>query len=186
MATVGQFPATLDDLYREPGKAELIGGRIVRLMATGRKPHQVAFSIARSLYDYAQQTGRGEAYADNMGFAVPMLASGRESFSPDAAYFSGPFPANPMRFIEGPPTFAAEVRSENDYGDAAEAEMADKRADYFEAGTLVVWDVDPIAECIHAYRASDPTTPTTFRRGQIADAEPAAPGWRVAVDWIFG
>ena len=186
MATVGQSRATLDDLYRESGKAELIGGRIVQLMATGRKPHRVAFRITRSLDDHAQQTGRGEAYADNMGFTVPMLASGRESFSPDAAYFIGPFSANPMRFIEGPPTFAAEVRSENDFGDAAEAEMADKRADYFEAGTLVVWDVDPIAECIHVYRTSDPTTPTTFRHGQLADAEPAVPGWRVAVDWIFG
>ena len=186
MATVGQSRATLDDLYREPGKAELIGGRIVPLMATGRKPHRVAFRITRSLDDYAEQSGRGEAYADNMGFAVPMLTSGRESFSPDAGYFSGPFPVNSMRFIEGPPTFAAEVRSESDYGDAAEAEMADKRADYFEAGTLVVWDVDPIAECVHVYRASNPTTPITFRRGQLADAEPAVPGWRVAVDWIFG
>jgi Uma2 family endonuclease len=60
-----------------------------------------------------------------------------------------------------------------------------KRADYFAAGTLVVWDVDPLAECIHVYRLSDPTTPTTYVRGQVAEAEPAVPGWRVAVDWIF-
>ena len=46
-----------------------------------------------------------------------------------------------MRFIEGSPDFAAEVRSENDYGDDAELEMAEKRADYFAAGTQVVWDV---------------------------------------------
>ena len=65
-----------------------------------------------------------------------MLSSGRESFSPDAAYFLGPFPSNPMRFLVGPPIFAVEVRSENDYGPAAEAAMADKRADYFEAGTV--------------------------------------------------
>ncbi len=53
-----------------------------------------------------------------------------------------------MRFIEGPPTFAVEVRSENAYTPAAEIEIAAKRADYFAAGTLVVWDVDPIAETI--------------------------------------
>jgi Uma2 family endonuclease len=64
--------------------------------------------------------------------------------------------------------------------------MAEKRADYFQAGTEVVWDVDTVAECIHVYRASDPEHPTTFRRGDVADAEPAVPGWRVAVDWIFG
>ena len=72
-----------------------------------------------------------------------------------------------MRFIDGAPTFAVEVRSEEDYGPAAQREMAAKRADYFEAGTLVVWDVDPVART-------------------IADAEPAVPGWKVSVDDIFG
>jgi Uma2 family endonuclease len=185
MSAVRQARATLDDLYRTPGKAELIGGRIVHQMATGRKPGRVGFMITRSLDDHARQVSRGEAYPDNVGFAVPELPSGRESFSPDASYYDGPLPANPMRFIEGPPTFAAEVRSENDYGPAALAEMADKRADYFAAGTQVVWDVDPLAECIHVYKASNPTQPTTYRRGDLAEAEPAVPGWRVAVDWIF-
>jgi Uma2 family endonuclease len=90
-----------------------------------------------------------------------------------------------MRFIENPPTFGAEVRSENDYGPAAEVALADKRADYFAAGTLVVWDVDPEAEVVHVYRSSNPFQPETFRRGQIADAEPAVPGWRMPVDEIF-
>ena len=38
MSRVEQAPATLEDLYREPGKAELIGGRIIRFMATGILP----------------------------------------------------------------------------------------------------------------------------------------------------
>jgi Uma2 family endonuclease len=185
MATDTTTQATLDDLYREPGKAELIGGRIVHLMPTGRKPNRVAGRIYRRLDDYAEAIGQGEAYTDNMGFTVPELSSGRESFSPDASYYHGPFTEDEMRFIEGPPTFAAEVRSENNYGDAAEAAMAAKRADYFEAGTLVVWDVDPVAKCLHVYRAADPTVPTTYGRGQVAEAEPAVSGWRVAVDALF-
>jgi len=185
MSRVSQARATLDDLYRTPGKAELIGGRIVHQMATGRTPNRVAGRIYRSLDEYAERTGKGEAYTDNMGFAIPELPSGRESFSPDASYYDGPMPADRMRFIEGPPKFAAEVRSENDYTDAAEADLADKRADYFAAGTLVVWDVDPLAECVHVYRASDPTNPATYQRSDMAEAEPALPGWRVAVDWIF-
>src|ERR1043165_2896556 len=97
--------------------------------------------------------GRGVAHADGVGYAVAELPSGRESFSPDASYYDGPLPANRMRFIERAPTFAAEVRSENDYGAAAEAEMAAKRTDYFQAGTLVVWDIDPVAETVTCYRA---------------------------------
>jgi Uma2 family endonuclease len=186
MSAIRQARATLDDLYRTPEKAELIGGRIVVYMATGHRPNRVAGRIYRSLDDYADTARRGVAYTDNIGFAIPELPSGRESFSPDASFYDGPLPANPMRFIEGPPTFAAEVRSEGDYDSAAAVEMADKRADYFAAGTQVVWDVDPLAECIHVYRASDPGQPVTYHRGQTAEAEPAVPGWRVAVDWIFG
>lgn len=90
-----------------------------------------------------------------------------------------------MRFIDGSPTFAVEVRSENDYSQSARREMAAKRADYFEAGTQVVWDVDTKAECLHVYRAAHPKRRTTYRRGQMAEAEPAVPEWRMAVDEVF-
>jgi Uma2 family endonuclease len=90
-----------------------------------------------------------------------------------------------MRFIDGAPTFAVEVRSEHDYGDAAELELAAKRADYFAAGTLVVWDVDPLAATIAVFRADSPTQPTIYGRGQTAEAEPAVPGWRLPVAEIF-
>jgi Uma2 family endonuclease len=184
MSTVTQR-ATLEDLYRTDGKAELIGGRIVHCMPTGIRPSEVASNIYVSLRAYAKQTGRGRAFNDNLGYAVPELASGRESFSPDASYFDGVLPANLMRFVEGPPTFAVEVRSENDYTVAAEAEQAAKRADYFLAGTQVVWDVDPIGETIVSYRSSAPTQPLRYHRGQIAEAEPSVPGWRIAVDEVF-
>lgn len=185
MSTATHVAATLDDLYRVKDKAELIGGRIIHLMATGYKPSRVASRIFRSLDDYAEATGRGEAFGDNIGYAVGILSSGRESFSPDASYFLGPFPLNEMRFLEGAPTFAVEVRSENDYGDAAEAALAAKRSDYFEAGTKVVWDVDTINEVIRKYGVGFPDHPIVFAPGQEADAEPVVPGWRMAVDRIF-
>ena len=174
--------ATIEDLYREPGKAELIDGRIVRYMATGLLPNLVAFRIVRSLDDYCRTRGSGVALTDNIGFSVTRLRSGRQSFSPDASYYAGPLPKNRMRFIDGPPTFAVEVRSEGDYGEAAEAALEAKRADYFEAGTLVVWDVDPLDGLVRAYRAASPDVPATYRRGQEATAEPAVPGWTVSVD----
>jgi len=182
---VGEQRATLDDLLRTKGKAELIGGRIVSYMATGFKPSQVAGNIYSELRSHVKQIRAGIVSTGNQGFAVPELASGRESFSPDVAYYTGPLPANPMKFIAGAPTFAVEVRSENDYGKSAEREIVAKRDDYFAAGTSVVWDVDPVAEWIHVYRAADPGRPTTYRRGDLAEAEPALPGWRVSVAEIF-
>jgi Uma2 family endonuclease len=177
--------STLEDLARVSGKAELIGGKIILLVPAGHRPNQVAGEIFVSLKNHARATGRGVACTDNLGFAVPELPSGRESFSPDASYYDGRLPSNDMDFVAGPPTFAVEVRSKGDYGDSAEAEMAAKRADYFQAGTAVVWDVDPQARCVRVYRSDAPEPPVTFQKGQLADAEPAVPGWRMAVDEIF-
>jgi Uma2 family endonuclease len=184
-ATITTTRATLDDLMRHDGNAELIAGVLVPKMSTGFRPNIVAGRIFVRLAGYADSVGVGVVYTDGIGFAVPELSSGRESFSPDAAYYTGTLPANEMRFVPGPPDFAVEVRSENDYGRAADAEYAAKRADYFEAGTLVVWDVDPVAVVVHRYAAGNPQ-PTTLAAGDEADAEPALPGWRVAVDWIMG
>lgn len=183
MASATRVAATLDDLYRVEGKAELVAGRIAHFMPTGFLPGRIAARIFRSLDDHAEQTGKGVALPDNVGFAVPELRSGRQSFSPDAAYFLGPFPLNLMRFLEGPPTLAVEVRSEDD-GPAAEQAMAAKRADYFEAGALVVWDVDPVGRLVRKY-TKDAAGPVVFVRGQDADAEPAVSGWRLPIDRIF-
>ena len=184
-SAIGKPAVTLDDLYSVEGKAELIGGRIVHEMSAGHLPNVIAGLIFFNLKIYVRATGQGVAYTDGIGFAVPELPSGRQSFSPDASFYLGPLPAKRMRFVEGPPTFAVEVRSENDYGPAPERKMAAKRLDYFEAGTLVVWDVDPEAECVHRFRADSPDQPLTFNKGQMVDAEPAVLGWRMAVDEIF-
>jgi Uma2 family endonuclease len=119
---------------------------------------------------------------DNNAFRVRL--PNRDSFSPDAAYYTGPDPG--MRFYEGAPIFAVEVRSEGDYGATSEAARTDKRRDYFAAGTLVVWDVDLLGDdVVRVYRAADPERPTVYRRGQIAEAEPGVPGWTMPVDDLF-
>jgi Uma2 family endonuclease len=183
MSTVTR--ATLDDLYRTEGKAELIGGRIVHYMATGVRPNEVAANIYVSLRAHVAHTRRGRAFTDNMGYAVPILPSGRESFSPDASFYDGPLPTNLMRFVDGPPTFAVEVRSEHDYGSAEDAKIDAKRDEYFAAGAAVVWDVDPVAETVTCYRSTAPAQSVVWRRGDTADAEPAVPGWCIAVDDVF-
>jgi Uma2 family endonuclease len=113
------------------------------------------------------------------------LRNGRQSFCPDASFYTGPLPKNRKRFIESAPDLAVEVRNEWNYGKAAEEQLAAKRADYFEAGTQVVWDVDPLARTIAVYRSTAPDQPDVFSAGQSADAQPAAPGLLVPVDEIF-
>jgi Uma2 family endonuclease len=176
--------ATIDDLYHVPenGKAEIVNGELVLVSPTGGVPGRTAGRIYRSLDDYERVVGGGYAFPDNVGFIVDL--PNRRSFSPDAAFFAGDLRGG--LFLEGAPIFAVEVRSSDDYGPAAERKMAQKRADYFAAGTLVVWDVDVLREkVICVYRSSDPLTPTMYRQGDIAEADPALPGWRLPVAAIF-
>jgi Uma2 family endonuclease len=176
--------ATIEDLYRVPdhGKAELVKERVVPMSPTGFLLHYAASEIYASLREYARRTRSGYAIADNAGFVVQLPH--RQSFSPDAAFYVGK--PTGMKFLEGAPVFAVEVRSENDYGHVAEQEIVSKRADYFVAGTQVVWDVDVLSDdIVRVYRASDPEHPKIYCRGEMAEAEPAVPGWRMAVDDLF-
>ena len=184
--TVTKTRATIEDLYKIDGKAELVNGEIVLMSPTGFKPGKASGIIYIRLSDYEEQFGGGVAIPDNIGFIVNLPH--RESFSPDAGWHTGPLPEGDeeMDFVTGAPIFAVEVRSKSDYGPAAERDMAAKRSDYFAAGTLVVWDADLQNEdVIKKYSASAPANPTIFRRGDMADAEPAVPGWRMAVDDLF-
>lgn len=178
----GKREAAVEDLYRVKGKAEIVGGDLRLMTPTGGLHGYAAVAIAFSLHEYGRRTKRGYALADNVGFIVNL--PNRRSFSPDAAFWTGG--ALTREFIEGAPIFAAEARSEDDYGPAAERAMAEKRADYFAAGTLVIWDIDVLEEqVVCVYRAGDPTMPTTYRRGEVAEAEPALPGWSMPVEDLF-
>lgn len=176
--------ATLEDLRHIPDntKAELVHGELIHMSPTGFLPNYAASEIYVSLRDYARRTKAGYAIGDNAGFVVHLPH--RQSFSPDAAFYTGP--PTGMKFLDGAPIFAAEVRSEGDYGAAAERAIAEKRADYFAAGTQVVWDVDLLGEdTISVYRVDQPNTPTVYRRGEVAEAEGAVPDWTFPVDALF-
>jgi Uma2 family endonuclease len=173
---------TIEDLYKVEGKAELVNGEVILMSPTGVLPSYAAGEIFSSLRAYSKRQKHGRAVTDNAAFVVNLPH--RKSFCPDAAFYVEA--ASGMKFFQGAPVFAVEVRSEGDYGPRAEREMAKKRADYFAAGTLVVWDVDLLGDdVVRVYRASDPTTATVYHRGEIAEAEPAVPEWTMPVDDLF-
>lgn len=179
---VANLEATIEDLYKVRGKAEIINGEIVLMSPTGAAPNYAAAEVFVSLREYSRRTKNGYAVSDNAAFRVDL--PNRKSFSPDAAYYIGQWTG--MKFFEGAPVFAVEVRSEGDYGLAAETAMARKRTDYFAAGTLGVWDVNLLSDdVIKCYRAESPDDPKIFRRGEVADAEPAVPGWSMPVNDLF-
>jgi Uma2 family endonuclease len=115
MATTSK--ATIADLYHVPedGKVEIVHGKLVLMSPTGDLPNRAAGAIYVSLRQYERSRSAGRAYTDNAGFRVNLPH--RESLSPDAAFYVGPRTGG--KFLAGAPVFAAEVRSESDYGDSS-------------------------------------------------------------------
>jgi len=174
--------ATIDDLLKVDQKAEIVNGEIILMSPTGILPGYAGDEILSSLLIYSEGRKFGWAVGDNKAFVVNLPH--RKSFSPDAAFYVGV--AKGMKFYDGAPVFAVEVRSEGDYGPRAERRMAEKRADYFAAGTLVVWDVDLLSDdVVRVYRLGNAETSTIYHCGEIAEAEPAVPGWTMPVDDLF-
>lgn len=67
-----QTKATLTDLYKKPGKAELVSGKVRRFMPTGGDPGYADDEIFASLRDYAKRVKVGRAVSDNKGFRVKL------------------------------------------------------------------------------------------------------------------
>ena len=177
----------IEALMQTEGKAEIINGRIVRFMASGDLPGDASLSIAMALKAWKRATdATGRAASDGTGFLCDLPR--RQSFEPDASYYTGE--RSGMKFLPTPPVFAVEIRSEGDYGEAAERDMTAKRADYFATGaTEVVWDVDLLGASVivrkYTKAGGEKTPVATFGRGDTADAEPAVPGFTMPVDDLF-
>ena len=107
----------IEELYRVPGKAEIVNGEIVHMPPTGVRPGRAGTDIYFSLRVHeSNEDSNGSALPNNVGFIVDLPH--RQSFCPDAAWLAGDFDG--MEFAPCAPTFAAQVRSENDHGPRAE------------------------------------------------------------------
>jgi Uma2 family endonuclease len=173
--------ATIEDLGITKLKAEIVSGELIVIGPPCLRTARAAGKLSISLHDYADRHG---GYASGSLAAYIVDLPHRLAICPDASWFAGPAWDD---FPRGAPTFAVEIRERSEHGPDFESRFAAKRADYFAAETKVVWDVDVLGgdDVVRVYRAGDPENPTIYRRGEIAEAEPAVPGWRMPVDELF-
>lgn len=79
--------ATIEDLYKVEGKAEIVNGKVVTMPPTGDDPGRASGSVYISLRKHERETQTGRAIPDNVAFSVNL--PNRKAFSPDAAFFTG-------------------------------------------------------------------------------------------------
>lgn len=178
MATTAR--ATEADLRNAPddgGRYELVDGAVVRMRPAGARHGHVNIRLAARLEAYASAAGLGRVYDSSTGFRMP---SGNVR-SPDVSFVSaGRIDPEERGFAPVPPDLAVEVLSPSE----SPRHVADKVAEYLEAGVRLVWVIDPESRTAAAYRSL--TRVRTVAERDALDGEDVLPGLRLPLAELFG
>jgi Uma2 family endonuclease len=173
--TVEEFERLPDDGWRQ----ELVRGSVVREPPAGFEHGRTAAGAGYVLREYVRAHGLGEVCAAETGFILshdPAIVR-----APDAAFVAkSRVPTEPVRgFFPGAPDLAVEVLSPWN----VTAAVAEKVADYLNAGTREVWVVDPVAHTVAVHGRAD-----VMLLGDAAelDGGDVLPGFRVQIRDLFG
>mgnify|MGYP001611492598 CR=1 FL=1 len=124
---------------------------------------------------YVRQHQLGRVYTAETTFQVG--ASGRK---PDTAFVSqARIPENTRQASPVPPDLAIEVVLPSD----AFYEVQGKAFEYLDAGTKMVWVVDPVSKTVTVYRSGDVLK--TVTRNQTLTGEDVVEGFSCSVAEIF-
>ena len=175
---------TAEEFYAMPNTDgfELVDGRIVpkhgdgNMSGPGGRHGKTVIRIGGRLDAFVTSRKLGDVYTET-GFT---LSSG-DVKRPDVAFLEASRLASgtPEGFPEGAPTLAVEVISPNDRW----FEVEDKVRLYFEAGTKIVWLVDPKRRALTVRRPDG--APATYIEGDIVPGGAILPGFELPVKDIF-
>lgn len=174
--------------YRDPSerRTELLRGRLLVSEPPGYEHGlvlaRVSFALSLWLRESASPdaTPMGEVVAGDPGF---WIARDPDTVrAPDVAFVAAARrPAAPVRgFLEAAPTLAVEVLSPNDRPGAVLAKVGG----WLDAGSALVWVIDPAARVARVYRA-DGSQAVIDQDGAL-EGEEVLPGFRVALAMLVG
>jgi Uma2 family endonuclease len=195
LVTLGGVPADRVRFVPQPGTAteqdvidldahedrlyELVDGVLVE-KPMGFDEGALGLSLGRYLLGFVEPRRLGwVSGADGM-----MRIVRRQVRMPDVAYVSrerapgGKRPKGPIAAVS--PDLAVEVLSASN----TPAEMARKRREYFEGGTRLVWEVDPVARTVAVF--TSPDAPAAVLSGaDVLDGGDVLPGFTLPLADLF-
>jgi Uma2 family endonuclease len=173
---------TLDEFAALPNAGdpmELVRGEVRPLSPAHGPASTVGANIFWLLSAHVRPRRLGRVYGDNAGFAL--LGAQHTSRSPDVAFIRAEqlpakMPRGPIRIA---PDLVVEVLSPNE----STSDLEDKMIDYREAGTPLIWVVDPQRRfvTVHARDAA----PHTLREGDTLTGGRVLPNFTCPVAELF-
>lgn len=176
--------ATVDDLINadriSENPCELIDGTLVN-KTMGYLESEIACLIIAALSNFVVPRSLGIV----LGEAGTLRLLPNQVRIPDVCFISrerfpeGKRPDHPVPSLV--PDLAVEVLSQGN----TNAEMARKLQEYFQAGTRLVWYVDPKARTVSVYHEAAENPARILHPGDTLDGGAVLPGFEHPVDQIF-
>ncbi|MGH7544526.1 MAG: Uma2 family endonuclease [Gemmatimonadota bacterium] len=176
LLTIEEFERLPDDEWR----CELVRGVVVREPPAGFEHGRVAMRVSLLLARFVEEHGLGEVLASETGFVL--FEEPPTVRAPDAAFVAEgrvPSPA-PPGFGRLAPDLAVEVVSPSN----TIAQIQSKVLDYLDAGSRLVWIVDPTTRSVAVYRSRKEIR--LLSGADELDGEDVLPGFRVGLEEVFG
>lgn len=162
---------------------ELVDGRVVEVSPTGRRHGRLTLLLGWRIAAFVEEHELGEVYAAETGF---VLARNPDTVrAPDISFVkrerlpASNDPNDEDRFLELAPDLAVEVISPSN----SARDISDKVINYLDAGTLMVWVIEPRRRILTAYAAD--RTARIFREGDILDGGDILPGFQLPLAEVF-
>lgn len=160
--------------------SELVRGQLrVTEPASGRHG-AVGGVLFGALYAFVEERGLGVCFVDNTGFALPGLPATVRA--PDVSFVHAdhlPSEGLGTGFLPLAPDLAVEILSPSDSASV----LGDKLADYFAAGTQLVWVVDLDRRTVAVHAAGAPVR--WLGEGDTLDGGAVLPGFAVPIVRLF-
>jgi Uma2 family endonuclease len=161
-------------------KYELVAGTLVRMPPTGRAHGAVSVRVGRLLDEYVEAQRLGVVCGAETGFILRRRPDTVRA--PDASFVRKervPATGDPERYWPFAPDLAVEVLSPSE----RTADVQAKLADYFDAGTQLVWVIDLRERTVVVYRSM--TEASTLREEDELIGGTVLPGFACPVRRFF-
>jgi Uma2 family endonuclease len=145
---------TAEDLWLMPEeeRGDLVNGEVVREPYTGWRHGRLMLRLGSALLEYVKRHGAGDVAVGDVAFVLDLPHDRERVRGADIAFISAQRLQKgmpPEKFFHGAPDLAVEILSPSQ----TFASVEQKVLDYLEAGSRLVWVINPASRSATVYRA---------------------------------
>ncbi|MEO6866239.1 MAG: Uma2 family endonuclease [Gemmatimonadaceae bacterium] len=171
---------TVEELPDIPDCYELVDGELIMMTPAGWLRGHLVMKIGMVLGAYVDHNNLGMTFGEQTGF---ILSRNPDTVrAPDAAFVREeriPLERDLTQYFPGAPDLAVEVLSPSNRASA----MKRKLAQYFAAGTQLVWVVDPETRVITVHASGRDAA--ILHETDTLDGQDVLPGFHYAIAKLF-